>query len=292
MTQLRKNPRYGGGKAIRMRVSGQSMVEFIVITPVMLLLVFGALQFAFLFHAKTALNYATFQTAREGAVNNAHMSIMELAFARNMAAIYTHNDDLTELQNARDRIRQEIQAGFVQIQVVNPTFEMFNTFGVDDGVDKVIPNDNLMYRPLDTEALSGSTVQDANLLKLRIVYCYPMYVPYINRVLAIMLTQAEDPATCPGCSGAFQAAGSFERTCLERGRFPLNAQAIVRMQSPISLAGVSSGTAGTTSGAGAITGTAFGAGGVGGTASPGAQGTATGFWTLGTGRPAVPPAAP
>ncbi|MBI2970018.1 MAG: pilus assembly protein [Gammaproteobacteria bacterium] len=268
------------------------MVEFIIITPVMLLLVFGALQFAFLYHAKTALNYAAFQTAREGAVNNAHMSIMELAFARNMAAIYTNDDTIAELQEARDRIRQEIEAGFVRIDVINPTFEMFNAFGVDQDGDRVIPNDNLMYRPLDTEPVSSATVQDANLLKLRITYCYPMYVPYVNRVLAIMLTQAEDPVNCPGCSGAFQLPDSFENNCLDRGRFPLNAQAIVRMQSPVSQAGLGSGTAGTTSGAGAVAGTAYGATGVAGLESPGALGTATGFWTLDTGRPAQTPANP
>ena len=226
-------------------IHGQSMVEFIIVTPVMLLLVFGALQFAFLYHAKTALNYAAFQTAREGAVNNAHMAIMENAFARNMAAIYANDDTIDEVKEARDRIRQEIAAGFVLIDVINPTDEMFNTFGVDldgDG-SREIPNDNLMYRPVTREPLSEATVQDANLLKLRITYCYPMYVPYVNRALAIMLTQPFDPDTCPGCSGVFGAAGTFERNCLDNGRFPLNAQAIVRMQSSISEDGLLAGSA-------------------------------------------------
>src|SRR5690606_17802638 len=150
------------------RQHGQAMVEFMIITPVMLLLVFGALQFAFLYHAKTALNYATFQTAREGAVNNAHMAIMEAAFARNMAAIYTHDDTIDEVKGARDRIRQEIEDGYVYINVMNPTPDMFDTFGIDpdgDG-DREIPSDNLMYRPLTREPISGVTVQDANLLKI------------------------------------------------------------------------------------------------------------------------------
>lgn len=252
------------------RCRGQSMVEFMIVTPVMLLLVFGTLQFAFLYQAKTALNYATFQTAREGAVNNAHMAIMEYAFARNMAAIYTHDDTVDELKQARDRIRTEIADGFVRIDVLNPTAEMFNSFGVDDGSgDRFIPNDNLMYRPLDQEPLSGVSVQDANLLKLRVTYCYPMYVPYINRALAIMLTQPEDAAACPGCRDAFPDPGAFERKCLEKGRFPLNAQAIVRMQSPISEAGITASTAGHAVGSTGVT-------------------TPTGFWMLDLGRPAGP----
>jgi len=265
---------------LRLKSRGQAMVEFIIVTPVMLLLVFGALQFAFLYHAKTALNYATFQTAREGAVNHAHMAIMENAFARNMAAIYTNNDNLTELTQARDRIRKEIAAGFVFIDVVNPTDEMFNVFGIDpdgDGWDE-IPNDNLMYRPVTREPISDATVQDANLLKLRITYCYPMYVPYVNRALAIMLTQLPDPDTCPGCSGVFRTAGTFERNCLDNGRFPLNAQAIVRMQSSISEEGLAAGSAGSGLSGSTIDDTAFQEGEVRGTSAD--QTTLTGFWTL------------
>jgi hypothetical protein len=267
---------------------GQSMVEFIIITPVMFLLVFGALQFAFLYHAKTALNYAAFQTAREGAVNNAHMAIMENAFARNMAAIYTNNDTIDELKEARDRIRQEIAAGFVLIDVVNPTDEMFNTFGIDPDGDgsREIPNDNLMYRPLTRDPENNATVQDANLLKLRITYCYPMYVPYVNRALAIMLTQPFNPDTCPGCSGVFGEADSFERNCLDNGRFPLNAQAIVRMQSSISEDGLAAGSAGSGLSGTSIDDTAFQESGVVGTAGPAT--TLTGFWTLDISRPASP----
>jgi hypothetical protein len=266
------------------------MVEFIIVTPVMLLLVFGALQFAFLYHAKTALNYAAFQTAREGAVNHAHMAIMENAFARNMAAIYTNDDTVAEVIDARDRIRQEIAAGFVLIDVLNPTDEMFDVFGIDPDGDgsREIPNDNLMYRPLTREPLSDATVQDANLLKLRITYCYPMYVPYVNRVLAIMLTQLPNPDTCPGCSGNFNTPGTFERNCLDNGRFPLNAQAIVRMQSSISEDGLLAGSAGTGLGGVSIANTAYGETGVGGTASPGDRATPTGFWMLETGKPAGP----
>jgi hypothetical protein len=273
----------------RQACSGQSMVEFIIVTPVMLLLVFGALQFAFLYQAKTALNYAAFQTAREGAVNHAHMAIMENAFARNMAAIYTNDDTIAEVVEARDRIRQEIAAGFVLINVVNPTAEMFNVFGIDPDGDgnREIPNDNLMYRPLTREPLSNATVQDANLLKLRVSYCYPMYVPYVNRVLAIMLTQLPDPDTCPGCSGNFSAPGTFERNCLDNGRFPLNSQAIVRMQSSISEDGLLAGSAGFGLGTGNIADTAFQESGVGGTASPGALATPTGFWTLDISKPAA-----
>jgi hypothetical protein len=222
--------------------SGQSMVEFIIVTPIILLLLFGAFQFALIYHAKTALNYAAFEAARFGAVSNARMTEMENAFARSMAAIYTHNNTREDLICARETVRKEIETGFVNIEILNPTPEAFSDFGIDMDGEIVIPNDNLMYRQPIVGGTSDITIQDANLLKIRVGYCYPLYVPYINRVLGILLTNDES-ASCPGCTGARKDTGTFERRCLENGRFPINAQAIVRMQSAAMLSAVESGSA-------------------------------------------------
>ena len=228
--------------------AGQSMVEFIIVTPIILLLLFGALQFALIYHAKTALNYAAFEAARFGAISNARMSEMENAFARAMAAIHTHNPTSDDVMCAREIVYKEIESGFVNIEVLNPSEEAFTQLADPNITDDfVIPNDNLMYRFTTTN--SGLTIQDANLLKIRVSYCYPLYVPYINRVLGIMLTNIKSD-DCPGCTGSFTTTGSFERGCLDNGRFPIHSQAIVRMQSPAMLSAVNSkispGVAGTT----------------------------------------------
>ena len=60
----------------RTRIGGQAMVEFGIIVFVLLLLILGTLQFAFIYHAKIQLNYAAFETARAGALNNARMWAM------------------------------------------------------------------------------------------------------------------------------------------------------------------------------------------------------------------------
>ena len=234
--------------------TGQSMVEFIIVTPVVLLLLFGALQFAFLYHAKTLLNYATFEAARTGAVSNARMSEMENAFARSMAAIHTHNPTSDDVMCAREVVYKEIESGFVHIDVINPDPDSNIFMELDDGSvsgDLVIPNNNLMYR--SDVSTTGLTIQDANLLKIRVSYCYPLYVPYINRVLGIMLTNVESPS-CPGCTGSFTSAGSFERACLENQRFPLHAQAVVRMQSSAMLSAVNSGLSPTMPNGATVTG--------------------------------------
>jgi hypothetical protein len=237
--------------------TGQSMVEFIIVTPVVLLLLFGALQFAFLYHATTLLNYATFEAARTGAVSNARMSEMENAFARTMAAIHTHNPTPDDVMCAREVVYKEIESGFVHIDVINPDPDSNIFMELDDGSvsgDLVIPNNNLMYR--SDVSTTGLTIQDANLLKIRVSYCYPLYVPYINRVLGIMLTNVESES-CPGCTGSFTSTGSFERACLENQRFPLHSQAIVRMQSSAMLSAVNSGLSPTMPNGATMTGEPF-----------------------------------
>ena len=217
------------------------MVEFIIVTPIILLLLFGAFQFALIYHAKTLLNYAAFEAARFGAVSNARMSEMENAFARAMAAIHTHNPTSDDVMCAREIVYQEIENGFVDIQVINPPQDAFDDDNLDPNDEDTIPNNNLMYR--NAVSNSGLTIQDANLLKIRVSYCYPMYVPYINRVIGIMLTNSASD-TCPGCTGTFVNSGTFERGCLNNGRFPIHSQAIVRMQSDAMLDAINTGESG------------------------------------------------
>ncbi|MBL1141279.1 MAG: pilus assembly protein [Proteobacteria bacterium] len=223
------------------RHSGQSMVEFIIVTPIILLLLLGAFQFALIYHAKITLNYAAFETARTGAVANARMSEMENAFARAMAAIHTHDDTSDDVMCGREIVYQEIENNFVNIEIINPPAAAFDDNNLDPNGDDTIPNDNLMYRNAISDA--GLTIQDANLLKIRVSYCYPMYVPYINRAIGIMLTNPLSN-NCPGCTGLFNATGTFERGCLDNGRFPIHSQAIVRMQSAASLDAINTGLSG------------------------------------------------
>jgi len=227
------------------------MTEFIIVFPVLFILIFAAFQFTLLYHAKITLNYATFLAARSGAVSNGHLGIMENALARGMAPLYTHCDDAAEVKRARDRVRDEIAKGFAYIEIINPPLTAFGSavgpgstrdgtkplnVKIDGIDDVVIPNDNLMFRPISSGSL-GQSIQDANILKIRAHYCYPLYVPFIDTLLVNIMTlptntDKTDPDYCPECLGTFQAASTFERGCLDNNRFPINSQAIVRMQSP------------------------------------------------------------
>lgn len=284
--------------------NGQAMVEFLIVLPVMLMLVMGILQFALIYQAKITLNYAAFQTARAGSLNNASIDAMQLTFASNMAPIYTSSfldmDNSGDCSNtfldtdagrqarigaskitqtntrgvldanintfesddvlcARQIVQQQIDDGYVNISVINPSAQAFGDYGVmfndaERGTVLGIPNDNLMYR--DANVIGGGTsaqsLQDANLLKIHIGYCYELIVPFVNRMIWAWQrygTGSAPPAeinygnywpdtdnTPEGFFGP-PPAGSFARSCInnpaDNGRLSivLYSQGIMRMQS-------------------------------------------------------------
>lgn len=177
------------------RDSGQAMTEFIIVIPVLILLIFGAIQIAFIYSAKTTLNYATFQAARIGAVNHATYSSLRRGLVRGLAPLYTSNSDLTTVGSdiaagadsagvKRDAV-SEVDT-YTRIIRISPTAGQFEnsafgeSVGDDDGT-MAIPNDTLMYRS-NVES-DGASIQDANLLKIRVQYCYKLMVPIVNKII-------------------------------------------------------------------------------------------------------------
>jgi Flp pilus assembly protein TadG len=268
-------------------VTGQAMVEFLIVLPVMLLLVLGILQFALIYQAKITLNYAAFETARAGSLNNGNRDAMNLAFASNMAPLYTtsyytfssgncsnnfrplatnnlggrqvmdtnlapatnanlNNFNPDDVICARQRVQRQITNGDVNITVVNPSTASFSDYGIKIDGKETIPNDNLMYRNarISNSSTARQTIQDANLLKVHIGYCYELMVPFVNRIIWMMHRFGPGAAIPPGfpqvnTNTFFGPApgGSFAQTCINNPSYTgraivLYAQSIVRMQSP------------------------------------------------------------
>lgn len=193
------------------------MTEFIVIFPLVLLLVLGIMQFGFLYTAKSTLNLATFDAARSAAVNHAQRLAVDMTLADGLAALYTQSPDVKAFQAARQRVYDDMAKGYVCVQRISPNTDMFQDFArKDDNNEWAIPNDNLIYRSRKPGLNSTISIQDANLLKIRVSYCYPMIVPFIRTTIAAL---------------ADHNTGKFQHLCYSNGRFPLVAKALVRMQS-------------------------------------------------------------
>ena len=147
------------------------MVEYLIILPVLLLLVLGMIQFALIYQAKSTLNYATFMGARQGALKNANMFSVMDGVAGGMTPLFMRTTDAAAIQDlAKARIIAAIEIFnplTAKVEILSPTQEAFDEFMVDGE----IPNDNLMYRSSDAGKESGMSIQDANLLKVRVTYC-------------------------------------------------------------------------------------------------------------------------
>lgn len=230
-------------------IRGQATIEFIIIFLTMFMLVFGIFQFTLIYRAKTTLNYAVFEAVRAGAVNNARRVAVNQAFARGMSALYTHKDTVDAVMDARVKVLNEIDTGEqVCIERINPTNQDFAQHEIEnkyfpDGLaeNKAIPVDNLFYRSEKTTSGPGGatgrvSIQDATLLKIKVTYCYPLYVPFLNKVIPEWFTGTDETARFTGDPVSVKhnaGFGAFKDNCIANRQLPITASAVMRMQSPV-----------------------------------------------------------
>ncbi|XAH24312.1 TadE/TadG family type IV pilus assembly protein [Xylophilus sp. GW821-FHT01B05] len=204
---------------------GQSATEFLILLPVLVLLCTAILQFGLLYQAKATLDYAALQAARAGAVGYGQMDAMRSGLADGLTPLFARSADATGLAKAKWAARSESRDGQIsRIDVLNPTSTAMRDFarrGTYAGQTiRQIPNDTLMYRDERPGSASGLSIQDANLLKIRVRYCYSMFVPFANRTIhAVFGLFSSNPCGSGGL-------GDTE------WRLPLESDAMVRMQTP------------------------------------------------------------
>lgn len=219
------------------RERGATLVEFVIAGPLVLFILLVLMQYALLFNARSQLNYATFEAARAGTVANARPAIIRTAFDRAMTGY--HGGGTTTAELAASRARALAEAPFTRIEILSPTKESFDdyhspTLAARMGAPgRVIPSTNLaqLACPIDRPGCpsnpasnaSGQTLQDANLLKLRITYGIPaqkqipLAGPFMARALAALNPVEKD---------------AFRAGLIAHGRIPVVAHTVMRMQSP------------------------------------------------------------
>lgn len=210
---------------------GQSLPEFLVAIPLFLFLILLIFQLTLIYRAKTTLDYAALEAARVGAVTGADADAMRNGLIRGMTPLYATSAGVGGTVEAYARARLDIQLrGQANIDIISPTADAMARFRElqYDG-RYALPNDNLAYRPVD-EIGGGVNVQDANILKIRVDYNFPLIVPFVDRVMR------GDSRYVP--SSGFFDPGNVDLVAplpfIDRHfRIPLRSYAIVRMQSPI-----------------------------------------------------------
>ena len=213
------------------RQQGSSMVEFVIVTPMLMFMGLGIMQFGLIYHAKSVLNYATFEAARAGAVNNAQIEVMRKELGYRLAPVYGGDGSLK--MGAMSLARSVVAVNDItatKIEILNPTSDSFVAHGVDKSVKDrhgdshntvVIPNSHLRFNkegPKD----DGLSIQDANLLKIEVTYGYQMRLPVIDMKI-------------PGVTWIMRNlmihVDQDNWMYYTRGMLPLKSTATVRMQS-------------------------------------------------------------
>lgn len=239
------------------RESGQGSVEFIVVFTLFALLITGLFEMTRVFRTKHTLNHATFKAARIGAVNHALIEPMESELANNMSELFIRGERSLEglaAATARARAFGEVVSGFGGgIKIISPTRRVFNQLSINQRIRRtdteefdvvaVIPNDNLRWRPRRVASLAGGgsiNLQDANLLKVRSVWCHRLIVPVLDRVVFKIV---HDPLLGGGKSDAQRVckALSDDPDKYSDGDDPevykffiaITSDATIRMQSPV-----------------------------------------------------------
>lgn len=224
---------------------GQSTTEFLIVFPLLILLVFGVIQVALIYQARATLNYATMLAARAGAVSNGSDVKMRQALAGGLAPLFTKDPSMAGYGAALIDANKETIAGMgmVELTVLNPTRAALRDFGRNrlDGVGgRELPSDTLSYRNSSPGSASRISIQDANILHVRVDYCFRLIVPVVDRVIyaGVNALSPFSPAlSANGMKDPFGTSGStLPRNCINplfRGpRIVIRSEAMVRMQSP------------------------------------------------------------
>jgi len=225
---------------------GAAMVEFTVVGPIITLLGLATLQYGMLYFAKVQINHAGFMAAREGTTANANMDSVYTAYLRALVPLYGGGQSPAELAAALAKATDDAGAnglGNVNIELLNPTKESFQDWNdvplqakLRTGNRRVIPNSGQAFKSQAIGPTSGQTIQDANLIKLRITHGYLPKVPLIKNMYGAYLTWL-DPKN-----------DAFHTKLLADGRIPVVTNVTLHMQSdaiepgaPVSTPGLGNG---------------------------------------------------
>ena len=205
---------------------GATLVEFQVVVLLCLLpLLLGLLQLGLLLLDSPVLHYATFQAARAGAVAGADPAVMRHALGVGLMPLYSGSDkpfaagDAAALAAGAYARSMADVALYARLTQLRPDAAAFEDFATDSGQGPVIRNDSLLHRSTAAGPRSGLSVQQANVLQIRVEWCAPLVVPFVDRLWVAVLRSVD--------------ADVHSQLCYAAGRIPLRATAATNMQSDV-----------------------------------------------------------
>lgn len=239
------------------------MLEWLVAVPVVLLIGLAVIQWALVWQARHALEYAALRAAQVSATEHGSAQGVRAGLADGLGPLWGESDAAQILA----RIATDEASGALAWSRIWPPASVFDDFAepaVDDAGNPIanlreIPNDNLRFRLRRTGAQSGLDLQQANQISIRVRYGVPLRVPLISSLIVRVMEIADGcsrPARMqlvrtdlgtPTTEGAarswtcamYRAAG--QPGDLAFPRLPVQVAASARMQSTLREAGEGSG---------------------------------------------------
>lgn len=205
---------------------GATLVEFQIVGLLCLLpLLLGLLQLGLLLMASPVLQYATFQAARAGTMTGADPQVMRRALGVGLMPLHVAADRAIDASSAPAVAAQAYARSladvllYARLTQLRPDAAAFNDFATDSGEGPVIRNDALLHRPGLAGPRSGLTLQQANILQIRVDWCAPLIVPLVDRLLVGLMRSLDTEL--------------HSQFCYAAGRVPLRATAALNMQSDV-----------------------------------------------------------
>jgi hypothetical protein len=238
------------GRREPFRQDGATIVEFTILCPFALLLVLGIIQLGLLFTAKEVVNEAAFLAARAGAATHAERNtrtpgnVMRTVATKALIPFYqdtTKPGEIARLLDASGKAQSDTLICIplvkcdLDIQVLNPTPAAFDDFGLVNNMSEnhtYIPNDNLEYRSRVPGNNSKLSIQDANVLKIKVTYGYQIKVPLMESVIKSVMCGFDTGIDAFGRGDLPSTGASDCVSYYNRGRIPIVVYATVQMQTP------------------------------------------------------------
>jgi hypothetical protein len=202
---------------------GATLVEFAVIGLTLSLIGLGIIQYSLVYFARNHINYASFMAARAGSSGNASLDTVRRAYIRALVPLYGGGTNQDELAKSLDRATKD--AASLDITILNPTPASFSDWNdaakqALNGNRRVIPNSGQAFRnPFVIGTASHQNIQDANLLKIRVMHGVHADIPVVGTLYTQLLKAADD------------GSDAARTRLISEGRIPVVAFATLHMQS-------------------------------------------------------------
>jgi len=209
-------------KLINKTQKGASLVEMAIVSPILLMFGLSTVQAGLIYHGKTTVNYATFEAARSGAVNNGQVDVMRKELGIRLAPLEGGDGSTEKAATAiATSVLKTINPVNTRLKILSPSLEAFDDWQITDEEGRdVIPNSHLRHVRGELAAagdVSGLTLRDANLLKVEVTHGLELKVPLVNKLLSRAMTLA-DPENA---------------VFYQQNLMPIKSVATVRMQSEL-----------------------------------------------------------